>query len=147
MNSIYFRLSTGTGGFVLLSLLILAFVIYRCPSTQTCRGWPHLPDAWMQCKPAVECPGDGLAQSGLVLATQERSQQEDDGGDAGAVWQHRPERGALLRRLLVPLPGAAHVQQGAVGRHAHTRVHARLLPSAEAFHFAILAQHISTPSI
>lgn len=29
VNSIYFRLSTGTGGFVLLSLLILAFVIYR----------------------------------------------------------------------------------------------------------------------
>lgn len=29
VNSIYFRLSTGTGGFVLLSFLILAFVIYR----------------------------------------------------------------------------------------------------------------------
>ncbi len=29
VHSIYFRLSTGTGGFVLLSLLILTFIIYR----------------------------------------------------------------------------------------------------------------------
>ena len=70
VNSIYFRLSTGTGGFVLLSLLILAFVIYRCHSTQPCRGWAHLPDACRQCEPAVECRGDGLAQRqpGWVLA-------------------------------------------------------------------------------
>jgi hypothetical protein len=70
VNSIYFRLSTGTGGFVLLSLLILAFVIYRCPSTQPCRGWPLLPDARTKCKPAMERCGDHLAQRepGLMLA-------------------------------------------------------------------------------
>lgn len=75
---------------------------------------------------------------------QERAEQEDDGRDAGAVWQHGAERGPLLCRLLVPLPGAAHVQQGTHGSHVQSGMHTVL--QRQHMHVAPSQEQSKTPS-